>query len=111
MSAHEERARLAAIGVHGFATQTFLAALREARISLVLDVRQRRGVRESTLPGGGRRAFSARCNAPVCPLSTTLAAPLDRRSREPSVQNLERSFTDRNGCRDRRHPWVTANTF
>jgi uncharacterized protein (DUF488 family) len=33
------------VGVYGFTAETFLAALREADVRLVLDVRQRRGVR------------------------------------------------------------------
>ena len=37
--------RLATIGVYGFSAETFLAALRDADVSLVIDVRQRRGVR------------------------------------------------------------------
>jgi uncharacterized protein (DUF488 family) len=37
--------RLVTIGVYGFTADTFLAALREAGVGLVLDVRQRRGVR------------------------------------------------------------------
>jgi uncharacterized protein (DUF488 family) len=36
---------LATIGVYGFSADTFLAALREADVRQVLDVRQRRGVR------------------------------------------------------------------
>jgi uncharacterized protein (DUF488 family) len=36
---------LATIGVYGWTLETFLAALREADVALVLDVRQRRGVR------------------------------------------------------------------
>jgi uncharacterized protein (DUF488 family) len=36
---------LATIGVYGFDRDSFLAALREADVRLVLDVRQRRGVR------------------------------------------------------------------
>jgi uncharacterized protein (DUF488 family) len=39
--------RLATIGVYGFSAETFAAALREASVALVLDVRQRRGVRGS----------------------------------------------------------------
>jgi hypothetical protein len=35
------------IGVYGWALDTFLAALRSANVGLVLDVRQRRGVRGS----------------------------------------------------------------
>ena len=36
---------IATIGVYGFTAESFLAALEEAGVSLVLDVRQRRGVR------------------------------------------------------------------
>jgi uncharacterized protein (DUF488 family) len=39
--------RLATIGVYGFTADTFLAALEAAGVRLVLDVRQRRGVRGS----------------------------------------------------------------
>jgi uncharacterized protein (DUF488 family) len=35
----------ATIGVYGFSAETFLAALRDAGVRVVLDVRQRRGVR------------------------------------------------------------------
>src|SRR5215213_6297630 len=38
---------IATIGVYGFNRETFLAALGEASVGLVLDVRQRRGVRGS----------------------------------------------------------------
>lgn len=38
---------LATIGVYGFTAETFLAALDEADVRLLLDVRQRRGVRGS----------------------------------------------------------------
>jgi uncharacterized protein (DUF488 family) len=38
---------VATIGVYGWSLQTFLAALLEADVALVLDVRQRRGVRGS----------------------------------------------------------------
>ena len=37
--------RLVTIGVYGFDASSFLAALREADVGLLLDVRQRRGVR------------------------------------------------------------------
>lgn len=37
--------RIATIGVYGFDAETFLDALREAGVGIVLDVRQRRGVR------------------------------------------------------------------
>jgi uncharacterized protein (DUF488 family) len=36
---------IATIGVYGFDRDTFLATLRQAEVNLVLDVRQRRGVR------------------------------------------------------------------
>jgi uncharacterized protein (DUF488 family) len=39
--------RVATIGVYGFTAESFLDALREAGMSLLLDVRQRRGVRGS----------------------------------------------------------------
>ena len=39
--------KVATIGVYGFTATTFLEALREADVRLVLDVRQRRGVRGS----------------------------------------------------------------
>ena len=39
--------QLATIGVYGFTAATFEAALRDADVSLVVDVRQRRGVRGS----------------------------------------------------------------
>ncbi len=38
---------IATIGVYGFDRGSFLVALRDARVNLVLDVRQRRGVRGS----------------------------------------------------------------
>jgi uncharacterized protein (DUF488 family) len=37
--------RLATIGIYGFAGDSFLQRLREANVRLLLDVRQRRGVR------------------------------------------------------------------
>ena len=40
-------AAIATIGVYGFDREAFLAALTEAGVELVLDVRQRRGVRGS----------------------------------------------------------------
>ena len=38
---------VATIGVYGFSADTFLAALRDAGVVLLMDVRQRRGVRGS----------------------------------------------------------------
>jgi uncharacterized protein (DUF488 family) len=43
--ARSERDRLATIGVYGFSGPSFVAALEAAGVVLVLDVRQRRGVR------------------------------------------------------------------
>ncbi len=40
-------ARIATIGVYGFDRDTFLATLAAAEVNLVLDLRQRRGVRGS----------------------------------------------------------------
>ncbi|MEA2451058.1 MAG: hypothetical protein QOG63_2990 [Thermoleophilaceae bacterium] len=40
-------ATVATVGVYGFTADTFLAALRDAGVRLVIDVRQRRGVRGS----------------------------------------------------------------
>ncbi len=40
-----QRVRLATIGVYGFSAAGYLAALRGAGVELVIDVRQRRGVR------------------------------------------------------------------
>src|ERR671919_498675 len=40
-------AQFATIGVYGFDGPGFIAALREAQVGLILDVRQRRGVRGS----------------------------------------------------------------
>ena len=37
--------RVATIGVYGFDLEEFLATLREADVRVLLDVRQRRGVR------------------------------------------------------------------
>ncbi len=45
--AQRDTRSLATIGVYGFNVDAFLAALNEAGVGLVLDVRQRRGVRGS----------------------------------------------------------------
>ena len=37
--------RIATVGVYGFTADTFIAALREARVGILLDVRRRRAVR------------------------------------------------------------------
>lgn len=40
-------AKLATIGVYGFSAESFMRTLRDADVALLLDVRQRRGVRGS----------------------------------------------------------------
>ena len=47
------------IGVHGWTLETFLAALREADVAQVLDVRQRRGVRGSEYAWANARRLQA----------------------------------------------------
>jgi uncharacterized protein (DUF488 family) len=47
MSGMPAAQRVVTIGVYGFAAAAFLAALRDADVRLLLDVRQRRGVRGS----------------------------------------------------------------
>jgi uncharacterized protein (DUF488 family) len=47
------------IGVYGFNQATFLAALREAGVGLLLDVRQRRGVRGSEYAWANSRRLQA----------------------------------------------------
>ena len=50
---------LATIGVYGFTATTFVAALRDADVRLVLDVRQRRGVRGSEYAWANARRLEA----------------------------------------------------
>jgi uncharacterized protein (DUF488 family) len=50
---------IATIGVYGFDPDTFLAALGEAEVSLVLDLRQRRGVRGSEYAWANARRLEA----------------------------------------------------
>lgn len=52
-------AELATIGVYGFDGPSFIRALQEARISLLLDVRQRRGVRGSEYAWANARRLEA----------------------------------------------------
>jgi uncharacterized protein (DUF488 family) len=52
-------AELATIGVYGFDGASFLRALREAGVTLVLDVRQRRGVRGSEYAWANARRLEA----------------------------------------------------
>jgi uncharacterized protein (DUF488 family) len=52
-------ARLATIGVYGFTLDGFLAALHDAGVGLVLDVRQRRGVRGSEYAWANARRLTA----------------------------------------------------
>jgi uncharacterized protein (DUF488 family) len=50
---------LATIGVYGADLESFLAALREAGVNLVLDVRQRRGVRGAEYAWANARRLEA----------------------------------------------------
>ncbi len=50
---------LATIGVYGFSADSFLKALREADVNLVLDVRQRRGVRGAQYAWANSRRLQA----------------------------------------------------
>lgn len=50
---------LATIGVYGFGADLFLAALREADVRLLIDVRQRRGVRGSEYAWANSRRLQA----------------------------------------------------
>jgi uncharacterized protein (DUF488 family) len=52
-------ATVATIGVYGFTRDTFLAALRNARATQLLDVRQRRGVRGSEYAWANARRLEA----------------------------------------------------
>lgn len=52
-------AKLATIGVYGFDGPAFLRTLEEARVTLVLDVRQRRGVRGSQYSWANARRLEA----------------------------------------------------
>jgi len=51
--------RLATIGVYGFSADTFLAALHRADVRLVVDVRQRRGVRGSQYAWANAKRLTA----------------------------------------------------
>jgi uncharacterized protein (DUF488 family) len=50
---------LATIGVYGFSAETFLETLREADVGLVVDVRQRRGVRGAEYAWANSRRLQA----------------------------------------------------
>jgi uncharacterized protein (DUF488 family) len=52
-------ARLATIGVYGWRAEEFLAKLREADVGLLVDVRQRRGVRGSQYSWANARRLQA----------------------------------------------------
>ena len=52
-------ASITTIGVYGFDRETFLEALAEAEVELVLDVRQRRGVRGSEYAWANSRRLQA----------------------------------------------------
>ncbi len=51
--------RVATIGVYGFSAEAFLDALRRADVRLVVDVRQRRGVRGSQYAWANARRLTA----------------------------------------------------
>ena len=51
--------RLATIGVYGFSAETFAQALRDADVRLLVDVRQRRGVRGSQFAWANARRLQA----------------------------------------------------
>jgi uncharacterized protein (DUF488 family) len=51
--------QLATIGVYGFTLEEFLRSLREAGVRLVLDVRQRRGVRGPQYAWGNSKRLQA----------------------------------------------------
>ena len=51
--------RMATIGVYGFDAESFLDRLRAANVSLLLDVRQRRGVRGSEFAWANSRRLQA----------------------------------------------------
>ncbi len=51
--------RLATVGVYGFSLEEFLAALRAADVRLLLDVRQRRGVRGQQYAWANARRLQA----------------------------------------------------
>lgn len=50
---------LATIGVYGFTADGFVAALREANVRLLLDLRRRRGVRGALYPWANARRLQA----------------------------------------------------
>ena len=52
-------ARLVTIGVYGFDARSFLAALREAGVDVLVDVRQRRGVRGRTYAWANSKRLQA----------------------------------------------------
>lgn len=53
------RSAIATIGVYGFDRETFLETLAAAKVALVLDVRQRRGVRGSEYAWANARRLQA----------------------------------------------------
>ena len=52
-------ARVATIGVYGFDVETFLATLADAEVGLLLDLRQRRGVRGARYAWANSRRLQA----------------------------------------------------
>lgn len=59
MSPDRDKPSLATVGVYGFSVETFLAALRGAGASLLIDVRQRRGVRGSAYAWANSKRLQA----------------------------------------------------
>jgi uncharacterized protein (DUF488 family) len=55
---------IATIGIYGFDRDSFLEALAEAKVDLLLDVRQRRGVRGSEYAWANARRLQAALNDP-----------------------------------------------
>jgi uncharacterized protein (DUF488 family) len=51
--------RVATVGVYGFSAESFLAVLRDGGVGLVLDVRQRRGVRGREYAWANARRLTA----------------------------------------------------
>lgn len=66
--------RIATVGVYGFDGNTFLERLSAADVRLVLDVRQRRGVRRSAAPWG-QHPKPSDCDAADRPPGPSLVSP------------------------------------
>src|SRR3954463_14251255 len=78
---------LATIGVYGFSGETFLAALRDAGVGLLIDVRQRRGVRGSEYAwANARRLPAARAAGGI--------AHRHRKALAPTTERRERQYAE-----------------